>query len=105
MPEKSPDVWAAVFAWISQVAPHLYAPAMSVTIAVLRVIYGGGSKRQMALEGSLCGLVTLAIKPALIWVGLPPDMAVFIGALVGFIGVEKLRDLAVRFGERKATGQ
>ncbi|WP_347506187.1 phage holin family protein [Pseudomonas anguilliseptica] len=33
------------------------------------------------------------------------ERLLFVGALVGFIGVEKLRDLAVRFGERKAGGQ
>src|SRR5690606_21988224 len=63
MPEKSPDLWAAVLAWLSVYAPQLYAPALSVVIAVLRVIYGGGTKRQMFLEGALCGLATLTLVP------------------------------------------
>ncbi len=105
MPEKSPDLWAAVLAWVSQVAPHLYAPLMSVAVAALRVIYGGGSRRQMVLEGSLCGLATVAVKPALIWIGVPEDVAVFAGAFIGLVGVEKIRDMAVRLGERKVGGQ
>ncbi|WP_434456516.1 phage holin, lambda family [Stutzerimonas urumqiensis] len=105
MPEKSPDVWAAALAWLSVIAPHLYAFALSVTIAVLRVIYGGGTKRQMVLEGALCGLATLTLVPLLEWLGLPQNMATFAGGAVGFLGTEKLRDLAVKFGERKAAGQ
>lgn len=34
--------------------------------------------------------------------GLPQSMATFIGGCSGFIGTEKLRDLAIRFGEKKA---
>jgi len=48
MPDR-PETWAAALAWLQTVAPSLYAFALSVTIAVLRVVYGGGSKRQMIL--------------------------------------------------------
>ena len=103
MPEKSPEVWAAVLAWLHAVAPSLYAFALSVTIALLRVIYGGGSKRQMILESALCGLATLAMVPLLEWIGLPQNMATFVGGLFGFLGTEKIRDLAIRWGEKKAA--
>ena len=103
MPEKSPEVWAAVLAWLHAIAPSLYAFALSVTIALLRVIYGGGSKRQMILESALCGLATLAMVPLLEWIGLPQNMATFVGGLFGFLGTEKIRDLAIRWGEKKAA--
>lgn len=102
MPEKSPEVWAAVLAWLHAIAPSLYAFCLSVTIAVLRVVYGGGTKRQMVLEGALCGFATLTLVPLLEYFGLPQSMATFVGGSVGFLGTEKLRDLAVRFGEKKA---
>ncbi len=92
-------------AWVSIVAPQLYAFALSVTIAVVRVIYGGGNRRQMVMEGVLCGLATLTLIPLLEYFGLPPSMATFMAGAVGFMGTEKLRDLAVRFGERKADGR
>lgn len=102
MPEKSPDLWAALLAWLSIHAPSVYAFLLSAAIAVVRVIYGGGTRRQMVLEGVMCGLATLTLVPLLQYLGLPQSMATFAGGLVGFIGVEKLRDIAIRFGERKA---
>lgn len=102
MPEKSPDLWAALLAWLSIHAPSVYAFLLSVTIAVVRVIYGGGTSRQMVLEGIMCGLATLTLVPLLQVIGLPESMATFAGGLVGFIGVEKLRDIAIRFGEKRA---
>lgn len=105
MPEKSPELWAALMMWLASIAHNLYAPALAAVIAVFRVIYGGGSRRQMALEGALCGLATLGVKPLLIWLGMPGDMAVFAGAMFGFVGVEKLRDWAERIGERKVGGR
>ncbi|MBB3103787.1 phage holin, lambda family [Azomonas macrocytogenes] len=101
MPEKDPSNWAILLAWLNQIAPHVYAPVMSAIIAGLRVLYGGGRWRQVWLEGALCGAATLAIKPLLIWLGMPADMAVFIGACFGFVGVEKLRERADQVIGRK----
>ncbi|MNJ77440.1 Phage holin family (Lysis protein S) [compost metagenome] len=58
----------------------------------------------MLLEGGLCGMVTLALVPLLEWFGLPQSMATFAGGMVGFMGVEKLRDYSDRFISRKAGG-
>ncbi len=102
MPDR-PETWAAALAWLQTIAPSLYAFGLSVTIALLRVVYGGGNRRQMFLESALCGLATLAMVPLLEWVGLPQNMATFVGGLFGFLGTEKIRDLAIRWGEKKAA--
>lgn len=102
MQDKDPSLWMAVVAWLSAYQSSIYAFLLSVAIAVLRVIYGGGSGRQIFLEGCLCGLATLAIIPLLGWFGLPSDMATFAGGLIGFMGVEKIRELAIKFGAKKA---
>ena len=102
MPEKDPNLWAAAFAWLAAHQPQLYASGLSVLIAILRVVYGGGTRRQMILEGALCGLITLALVPLLEWMGLPQGMATFAGGAVGFVGVDKLRDYSDRFIGRKA---
>ncbi|WP_236236571.1 phage holin, lambda family [Pseudomonas faucium] len=104
MPEKDPGLWAALIAWVFAHQPQLYAAGLSVAIAVLRVVYGGGTRRQMFLEGALCGLITLALVPLLEWMGLPQGMATFAGGMVGFMGVEKLRGYSDLFLSRKAQG-
>lgn len=104
MPEKNPDLWAALFAWWSTHQASLHAMGLSMIVAVVRVIYGGGHARQMVLEAVLCGLATLSLIPVLEWLGLPQSMSSFIGGMVGFLGVEKLRDLAERFGRSKVGG-
>lgn len=104
MPEKNSDVWAALLAWWATHQASLHAMGLSMAIAVVRVIYGGGKGKQMALEAVLCGLATLSLIPVLEWLGLPQSMSSFIGGMVGFLGVEKLRDLAERFGRSKVGG-
>ena len=91
MPEKDPGLWAALIAWVIAHQPQLGAAGLSVAIAVFRVMYGGGNRRQMLLEGALCGLITLAPVPLLEWMGLPQGMATFAGGAVGFMGVEASR--------------
>lgn len=104
MPEKDPGLWADLIAWVVAHHPQLGAAGLSVAIAVFRVMYGGGSRRQMLLEGALCGLITLALVPLLEWMGLPQGMATFAGGAVGFMGVEKLRSYSDLFLSRKAQG-
>ncbi|MPS97493.1 MULTISPECIES: phage holin, lambda family [unclassified Pseudomonas] len=104
MPEKDPGLWAAVLAWVFAHQPQLYAAGLSVAIAVLRVVYGGGTRRQMYLEGALCGLVTLSLVPLLEWLGLPQSMATFAGGAVGFLGVEKVRGYYDRTASRRVEG-
>ena len=102
MPQDNPDFWVALGAWLSSYSTNIYALFLSVSIALVRVVYGGGTRRQMALEATMCGLVTLTLQPVLELFGLPNNMSAALGGMVGFIGVEKLRELAIRLGEKKA---
>ena len=99
--DHDPSLSAAFVAWVASHHPQLYAFGLSVAIAVVRVIYGNGGWRQMALEGALCGLATLTLVPLLAYFGLPDSMATFAGGAVGFMGVEKLREYADRIIGKK----
>lgn len=101
VPEKDPTFWAAVSALVSLYSTQIYAFVLSVGIAGVRVIYGGGTHRQAILEAILCGLVTLAIVPLLAHFGLPESMATFAGGACGFLGTEKLREISDRILSRK----
>ncbi|MFD2405467.1 phage holin, lambda family [Azorhizophilus paspali] len=92
-------------AWLAAHQPQIGAFALSAAVGGLRVVYGGGSRRQMLLEAALCGLMTLAAIPLLAYFGLPQSMATVAGGGIGFIGVEKLRDYSDRIFARKVEGQ
>lgn len=104
MPDK-PDSWAIALAWLSQHSPILYAAALSCAMAVLRITYGGGTRRQMIIEGAICGGLALTIISGLEFFSLPQSMATFVGGWVGFLGVEKIRSIADRVTDFKFPGR
>lgn len=104
MPEKNPDLWTAALAWLAAHQPQIYAGGAAAAVALCRVVYGGGGKRQMVLEAIICGLIGSSLIPLLEYFTLPANLATFAGCMVGFVGVEKLRDYSDRFMSRKAEG-
>lgn len=100
--KEDPSFWAALLAWLSLHQPQIYAGLTAGLTALVRVIYGGGGRRQMILEGALCGLIAVSLVPVLEYLSLPSNLATFAGCMVGFMGVEKIRDYADRWLGRKA---
>ncbi|MBF8723109.1 phage holin, lambda family [Pseudomonas guariconensis] len=91
------DVWAWVVGWLQENWPALYAGLLAVVIAGLRVVYGGGSLRRMAIEAPLCGTLALSASHGLSLIGMPLDTAPFFGGVIGLLGVEGIREAARRF--------
>ena len=44
-----------------------------------------------------------AVRPALVYLGMSDDMAIFFGVLFGFVGVDTLSDWINRIAERELT--
>ncbi|HCL5402104.1 TPA: phage holin, lambda family [Citrobacter freundii] len=72
------------------------AVLLSVAMAVLRIAYGGGGWKKMALEGLMCGAMTLTAVSALEYFSLPQSLSIAIGGALGFVGVEQVRSVATR---------
>ncbi|WP_157763245.1 phage holin, lambda family [Pseudomonas citronellolis] len=100
--KEDPSFWAALLAWLSLHQPQIYAGLTAGLTALVRVIYGGGGRRKMMLEGALCSLIAVSLVPVLEYLSLPNSLATFAGCMVGFMGVEKIRDYADRWLGRKA---
>lgn len=100
MPDR-PDTWAWLATWLEHNWPALYSGALAFGIAALRIIYGGGNLRSVALEAPLCGFLAMAISHGLELLGIPATTAPFFGGAVGLLGVEGTRALAQRFFDRK----
>lgn len=101
MPDK-PDTWA----WLSEIVhdywPAIYAAVLSFMVASFRIIYEGGRLRQVAIEAPLLGLMALAFSNAVSLLGVSQDIAPFFGGMVGFIGVEGTKELALRIIDKRA---
>ena len=114
MDTKDPGLWAAVLEWLGQPAPTVQGFLMAMVIAVLRVMYDRKEKawQRILLEGLLCGVLAVggtalaALVLSFFW----PDfeaplgrLAVALGSMLGFFGVEAVRRLAIRLLRIKLT--
>jgi lambda family phage holin len=92
MPDKNPDLWAAVWRWLES-ATYLHAAGLAMVISILRAAYDGKETRwqRRYLEASICGLLTLACFGLVNMMGWPDSIAVTLGGSIGFLGVETLR--------------
>jgi len=100
MPDK-PETWAWFAAWLQENWPALYAGLLAFGIAGLRIIYGGGDLRRVVLEAPLCGLLALGACHGLSLLGIPASTGPFFGGVIGLLGVEGTRALAIRFFKNK----
>lgn len=76
---------------------------LAFVMAVLRIAYTGGGWKKMALEGLLCGALTLTVASGLEYLELSRSLSIAIGGGIGFVGVEQFRKLLLailntRFG-------
>ncbi|EPV8688033.1 phage holin, lambda family [Pseudomonas aeruginosa] len=100
MPDR-PETWAWFAAWLEHNWPAVYTCGLAIVIAALRVIYGGGGLRRMAVEAPLCGALALAVSHGLPLIGIPISAAPFFGGVIGLLGVEFTRATAKKFFTRK----
>ncbi|WP_213936831.1 phage holin, lambda family [Pseudomonas sp. dw_612] len=104
MPER-PDTWAWLAAWLEQHWPTLYAGLLALIIAALRIMYGGGTWRRIAIEAPLCGALALAASHGLPLLGVSTSTAPFFGGIIGLLGVEGTRAAARKFFIRKEASR
>lgn len=100
MPEKDPYTWAAVWAAIPE---PMRAALLSSAVALLRILYDRKESRpiRVAIESALCGCLSLAVfhgVQALQW---SQYLGVFLGGVIGLVGVDQVRSWARAFGNRK----
>lgn len=87
-----------------EISRAVLPPFLAFVTAIARSTYYR-RKRWPArfLEGTLMALATVAVRPALVYVGMSDDMAIFFGVLFGFVGVDTLSDWINRIAERELT--
>ena len=104
MPNRDPGLWAFVLWGIDDHQATIYGAFLALVTAYIRVTYSGGSVRQRVLESLMCGAISLSLMSAMGWIVVLACVSGFIGGLVGFVGVDKLRSAAELFLTKKAGG-
>lgn len=102
MNDKSPEFWPVVLAGLKAVWPQMLGALFAALIAWGRLIHDGETRKNKWLEGMLCGAFSLCITSALDIIGLPVSISPFIGGVIGFIGVDKLREIAISALKKRA---
>ena len=102
MNDKNPEFWAAALTGLKNAWPQILGASMAGLIAYGRLIYDGASRKNKWLEGVLCGALSLCITSALDVVGLPVSISPFVGGVIGFVGVDKLREIAISALRKRA---
>jgi lambda family phage holin len=88
--------------WINTYLPAFYAAGAAFSISVLMSLYDGKSLLQTATGSLACGILTLAVAGSLEFFGFPDNTVTFIGASIGFMGAEKIRDKLTGFIENRS---
>ncbi|MBP2171005.1 lambda family phage holin [Erwinia toletana] len=90
-----------IIKWIAINLPSIYAGLCALGISALIDVRAGKSKLYTATGALICGIFALAISVLLEYLGLPANSGAFVGALVGFIGADRLRDIALTLIARR----
>ncbi|MTD37826.1 phage holin, lambda family [Erwinia sp. CPCC 100877] len=91
--------------WIDDFLPSLYAALIAGSISALMSIYDGKSVVKTVTGALSCGILTLAISGSLELFGLPGNSVTFVGATIGFVGAEKVRDKVLALFNRRTDGR
>ncbi|WP_233268402.1 phage holin, lambda family [Pantoea sp. BAV 3049] len=79
--------------WILEYLPAVFSALSSMLIAFFMGIYDSKPIWKIVSGPFICGIFTLAISGSLEHLGLPENAVNLIGGIIGFVGVEKIREL------------
>lgn len=104
--KDNPEIWGDV---LVSLWPKIAAAAAAVLIRYGMLIYDGEKRKNKWVEGIVCGVFAGCIAGTVSLIpGLPDEavqiLAPSIGGLIGFVGVEKIRESAMSVLDKKTGG-
>ncbi|MCP9268866.1 phage holin, lambda family [Xenorhabdus sp. XENO-1] len=94
--KENPDLWAELLNGLQNSWPQISGSALAIAICYGRLIYDGVERKNRWVEALLCGALSWSVSSGLEMFGVPSSFAPAIGGVIGFIGVEKIREFAIR---------
>lgn len=108
MPHKDPSNLSTLIDFLKN-SPSFQGALMAMIIAALRIIYFGERKPiRIILETLLCGFISLGVSgsidfiEAVFRVEFPDSVLITACSMIGFIGVATLREVLIKFLNKKA---
>ena len=100
MPQKYIDLWASIWGMVPE---HVRAGVFGFLVALLRINYDDSEPRRLRrlLEALLCGTIAYAISTGMVHFGIPSSLSVFMGAAIGMLGADKVREIGRKLAEGK----
>ncbi|NDL00694.1 phage holin, lambda family [Photorhabdus bodei] len=103
--DKQPDLWADLLNGLRNSWPQISGSLLAVLICYGRLIYDGVERKKRWVEPLLCGALSWGVSSGLELFGIPGSVSPALGGAIGFIGVEKLREFALRAINKRLGGK
>ena len=93
MPHKDPSIWNSILKAISE-----YPELIAAITAIARIMYFRRVRKvtRILLEAFLCMTLTLCASRIIDYFNLPEKADIAIAVLIGFIGVETIREILIK---------
>lgn len=103
MPTKDPNIWAILLAFYHQHTNAINSFVMAFFIALFRICYVGKERKKLRVlvESTLCGLIAVASESVFDYLQMPIKLSVALGAIVALFGIDKVREMALRYALKK----
>ena len=103
MPTKDPNLWAILLAFYHQHTNAINSFVMAFFIALFRIWYVGKERKKLRVlvESTLCGLIAVASESVFDYLQMPIKLSVALGAIVALFGIDKVREMALRYALKK----
>ena len=77
------------------------APLLAFATAYLRAVKEGKNMTSRWIEGTMVGLATMGTIPLLEWFQMPSRLALFLGVVFGYVGVDTITTWLKQIMERR----
>lgn len=84
--------------FVKEIPAPVGGALMSFVVALLRILYDrdGTPWQRIGIESLLCGAISFGACSGLQYFSLPAGVSVFVGSMIGLLGVEFVRAVARR---------
>lgn len=105
MQNTPPNLPEYIIKWLTNNSPLIFSVGAALSTSALMSLYDGKSILK-AITGSIaCGIVAITVADSLEYLNIPTDAITFVGAAIGFMGAEKVREKIICIIDKRFRGK